>query len=87
MLGWLDLPRFTAGCAFGPLIAACREWANGEAASPEEVVAVVYAYAVRQLKYANTDKQLARALIRACLEYFQSKWGNSADCIADAVGA
>jgi hypothetical protein len=46
---------------------ACRDWANSEAASPEEVFAVAYGFAMRQLKYDDTDKVLARALIRACI--------------------
>jgi hypothetical protein len=28
---------------------------------------VAYGYAMRQLKYGDTDKALARALIRACI--------------------
>jgi len=71
MLEWTQIDRATAGCQFGPFVTACREWANGEAGSPDEVVAVAYAYAMRQLKYRDTNKQLARALIRACIEYFR----------------
>lgn len=64
---WVEVDRFIQGCAFGPFIRACREWALAEAGSPEEVVAVAYGYALRQLKYGDTDKVLARALIRACI--------------------
>ena len=64
------LDRFTINCPFAPFIEACRGWANAEAGSPGEVIAVGYAYAMRQLRYADTDKQLARALIRACIQYF-----------------
>ncbi len=69
---WPQLDKFTAGCQFSQFISACREWANAEAGSPEEVIAVGYAYAMRQLKYADTDKALARALIRGCISYFHS---------------
>ena len=58
MNAWVDVDRFIQGCSFGPFIKACREWALAEAASPEEVVAVAYGYAVRQLKYDDTDKVL-----------------------------
>jgi len=64
---WIAAESFAEGCAFSPFITACRAWASAEAASPEEVIAVAYGYAVRQLKYADTDKALARALIRACI--------------------
>jgi hypothetical protein len=83
MLGWNSLASLTAAI-LGRFIAACRERANGEAASPEEVVAVAYAYGVRQLKYEDTDKTLARALIRGCIDYFQSRWGDAEDCTGKA---
>jgi hypothetical protein len=67
MSQWPTTGDYTQGCAFGPFIVACRDWANGEAASSEEVVAVAYGYAMRHLKYEDTDKALARALIRACI--------------------
>ena len=67
---WATPERYTDGCAFAPFIAACRTWALAEAASPDEVVAVAYAYALRQLRYADTNKALARALIRACIAHF-----------------
>jgi aminoglycoside phosphotransferase (APT) family kinase protein len=67
MQAWVTVGRFAANCQFSPFIIACREWAQAEAASLEEVVASAYAYAARQLKYTDTDKQLARALIQACV--------------------
>lgn len=70
MLVWPDPAAFARGCGFAPFIQACRDWAYAEAGSADEVIAVGYAYAMRQLKYADTDKHLARALIRSCIEYF-----------------
>jgi CheY-like chemotaxis protein len=67
---WPDLARFTRGCGFAPFVEACRAWARAEAASEDEVIAVGYGYAMRQLKYRDTNKQLARALIRSCVQYF-----------------
>ena len=69
IMQWPVLERFTEGCAFAPFVVACRQWALADAGSPDEVVAGAYAYAVRQLKYADTDKTLARALIRACIAH------------------
>jgi CheY-like chemotaxis protein len=60
---WMTMEQYTEGCAFAPFITACRDWALAEAGSPEEV----YAYAMRQLKYPDTNKVLARALIRTCI--------------------
>jgi hypothetical protein len=70
MRHWVDVNQFVIGCSFADFIRACRAWAIAEAASPEEVVAAAYAYAVRQLKYPDTNKALARALINACVAHF-----------------
>jgi CheY-like chemotaxis protein len=70
LVAWPDLAAFTRGCGFAPFIQACREWANAEAGSADEVIAVGYGYAMRQLKYRDTDKHRARALIRSCIQYF-----------------
>ena len=74
MKEWFDVDRFIQGCSFGLFIKACREWALAEAASAEEVVAVAYGYAVRQLKYGDTDKVRARALIRACIDRLKARY-------------
>jgi len=71
MLAWSDVGQFTINCEFPSFVSACRDWANAEAGSPEEVIAVAYAYGMRQLKYPDTDKLLARALIRGCIEALQ----------------
>lgn len=69
MTRWPLPKQFTDECPFAAFIVGCREWALQAAASPEEVIALAYAYAARQLRYEDTDKVLARALIRACIEY------------------
>jgi hypothetical protein len=69
MTHWVAVDQYVEGCAFAPFIRACRAWANAEAGSPDEVVAVAYAYALRQLKYDDTDTTLARTLIRACIAH------------------
>jgi CheY-like chemotaxis protein len=67
MANWVTPGEFVKDCAFGPFILGCRAWANDAAASPEEVIAMAYAYAMRQLKYSDTRKPLLRALIKACI--------------------
>jgi CheY-like chemotaxis protein len=68
MANWISAEDFSKGCAFAPFILGCRAWANDAAASQEEVVAIAYAYAMRQLKYGDTRKPLLRALIAACIK-------------------
>jgi CheY-like chemotaxis protein len=67
MAHWMTIDQYVEGCSFAGFIRACRTWALAEAGSPQEVSAVAYAYGLRQLKYPDTDKDLARALIRACI--------------------
>jgi CheY-like chemotaxis protein len=62
---WFDLERYVAHSPCAAVVRACREWAYASAASDREIAAVVYAYAVRQLKFSDTDHQLALALARA----------------------
>ena len=64
---WADLDAFCAGVAYEPFIRSCRAWATGVAASPEEVLAVAYSYALRQVKYDDTDKALVRDIVSACI--------------------
>ena len=77
MSQWSATVDYTQGSALGSFITACRDWANGEAASPEEVFAVAYGYAMRQLKYDEIDKALAWALSgrasRGYLDYWNTR--------------
>ncbi len=64
---WPDVAVYVAGAPFEAYLRACREWASAVAGSEQEVVAVGYAFAMRQLKYDDTDKEIARAIIRGCI--------------------
>jgi CheY-like chemotaxis protein len=69
---WADLDVYVAGCPAANFIRACREWATEVAAGQREIAAVAYGYLVRQLKYADTNKVLALALIQGVHEWFMS---------------
>ncbi len=64
---WTDLDAYCRGAAYEPFIRSCRAWAGSVAGSPQEVLAVAYSYALRQLKYEDTDKALVRAIVNACI--------------------
>ncbi len=64
---WTDLDAYCAGAVYEPFIRSCRSWAESVAASPHEVLAVAYSYALRQIKYNDTDKALVRAIVSACI--------------------
>lgn len=70
---WTNVEQFVRGCSFPRFITACREWAQAEAGSTDEIVAVAYGYGLRQLKYDDTDKELARALLQNCIEHFSNR--------------
>ncbi|MCK3775233.1 phosphotransferase [Ensifer sesbaniae] len=64
---WADLEEYVQGCAFADFIRGCRGWAHDVAGSPQEVIAIAYAYGLRQLKYPDTRKDLARSLIMGAI--------------------
>ena len=43
----------------------CRAWAYDAAGSGREVLASAYSYLIRQLKYSDTDKELALRLLES----------------------
>ncbi|MGK2957876.1 MAG: response regulator [Acidimicrobiales bacterium] len=64
---WFDLDDYVLDCPVADFVRACRTWAchQGVAAGDREVAAAVYGFALRQLKYDETDKELALAIYRA----------------------
>jgi DNA-binding NarL/FixJ family response regulator len=67
---WTKLDEYVRDCPFAEFIRACRAWAHSVAVGPREIYANVYGYSVLQLKYADTDKDLARSLIIGMIEAF-----------------
>ncbi len=68
---WHDVSFYTSGSAAEPFVAACRSAAFRLAAGPREVYASAYAYALRQLKYRDTDKALAGAILQCAVSQFE----------------
>jgi hypothetical protein len=67
---WGDLDLYLIGCPIASFIRECREWALRVAAGNREVAASAYAYLLRQLKYDDTNKDLALALLTGVKAYF-----------------
>ncbi|GMU40674.1 MAG: hypothetical protein AMXMBFR23_15400 [Chloroflexota bacterium] len=63
---WLDLDAYVADCPVAPVIVACREWAM-RCADHEQLCAVAYAHAARQLKYPDVDPSIAIAVLSSCV--------------------
>jgi len=64
---WSDLDAYVVGCPQEEFVRECRKWALSATHSPRALLACVYAHAIRQLGYKETDKELSRALIRGAI--------------------
>ena len=69
---WGDLDAYLAGCPAGEFVRECREWAGRVAAGQREIATAAYSYLVRQLKYEDTNKELALALLDGVKRYYET---------------
>jgi len=67
---WANLDDFLVGCPVEPFVRATRAWANAAAVGQRQICVTAYICALRQLKYKDTDKDIARAIIRAAISAF-----------------
>lgn len=67
---WGDLDAYLIGCPFPKFVCECRRWALCVAAGKREVAASAYSYLIRQLKYKNTNKALAVALLDGIKSFY-----------------
>jgi DNA-binding NarL/FixJ family response regulator len=65
--GWFNLTAYTKDCPIPAFVSASREWALAVSQSDRALLAMVYAYCVRQLRYLDTDKAQAHTLINHAL--------------------
>lgn len=72
-LTWGSVERYVQGCPFAGFVRESRTWAGCVAAGRREVAASAYSYLVRQLKYEDTDKNLALALLQGVREFCEGK--------------
>ena len=63
---WFQLTEYARDSPVPETIAACRQWALSNV-SRRELAAVVYAHALRQLKYGGTNKAVAVAIARSAM--------------------
>jgi CheY-like chemotaxis protein len=60
---WGDLDAFLQDCPFPNFVRGCRDNAHACGAGEREVAAAAYSYLIRQLRYSDTDKERALALL------------------------
>lgn len=69
---WGELDAYLSGCPYPDFVGGCREWALRVATGSREIAATAYSYLLRQLKYPDTNKDRALALIDGVRAYYES---------------
>lgn len=69
---WGDLDVYLDECPFPQFVRECRAWALSVAAGKREVAASAYSYLIRQLKYEDTNKVRAVALLDGIRSYYDA---------------
>ena len=70
---WGDLENYLNSCPFPAFVRECRSWALRLAAGRREMAASAYSYLARQLKYGDTDKQLALTLLEGVRRLYDAR--------------
>lgn len=68
---WGSLDRYVRGSPAEAFVRECRAWALRLAAGRRELAATAYSYLVRQLKYDDTDKELALRLLVGVRAFYE----------------
>jgi hypothetical protein len=69
---WGSLEAYLEGCTAAEFIRECRRWAARVSAGNREIAASAYSYLVRQLKYDDTKKDLALALLQGVKSFYDA---------------
>ena len=67
---WGDLDAYLENCPFPEFVRECRNWALRVAVGKREVAVSAYSYLARQLKYDDTDKDRALALLDGVQSFY-----------------
>jgi CheY-like chemotaxis protein len=69
---WADRDRFCAESPFPNYSRKCRDWAFSQGGSDRAVYATAYSYALRQMKYEDTNHPVALAIARSAISAFNT---------------
>ena len=67
---WSDLDYYLDDCPFPQFVRECRAWAVCVAVGNREIAASAYSYLIRQLKYEDTNKERALALLDGVRSFY-----------------
>ncbi|MEP1216507.1 MAG: phosphotransferase [Marinobacter sp.] len=68
---WTDLNSYLQECPYSDEIGFCREWIRRIGVGNRELAACLYSYALRQLKYDDTDESRALNLIDVAFDLYE----------------
>lgn len=69
---WMDIDKYLEGCPIPNEIRFCRQWSENASAGNRDIAASLYAYSLRQLKYPETNKELALKLLESSRRIFEN---------------
>jgi CheY-like chemotaxis protein len=69
---WGSIDAYLERCPAAEFIHECREWAARVSAGNREIAASAYSYLIRQLKYDDTNKDLALALLQGVKSFYDA---------------
>ncbi|HBF47724.1 MAG TPA: response regulator, partial [Shewanella frigidimarina] len=69
---WENLELYLEGCPIAEDIRFCRAWGQRVQAGNRELAACLYSYSLRQLKYKETNKEIALGLLQAAIRIYDN---------------
>ena len=69
---WGELDIYLVDCPFPEFVRECRAWALRVGAGNRDVAASAYSYLIRQLKYEDTNKERALALLEGVKKFYEA---------------
>ncbi len=69
---WQNIDEYIKDCPIYEEIIFCRNWLKRIKASNREIAAILYTYTLRQLKYKDTNKEIALELLNTANEMIEN---------------
>ena len=73
-LSWSEYANFANKSGYERIIEKCRQWASDTVQSDRAINATGFAFAIRQLKYPDTNKGLALAIAKSAIDAFEKSY-------------
>lgn len=67
---WPELSVYVSGCPIKEFVEHCRKWTIAAKRGNREAFACVYAFALRQLMFRDTDHEIAKAFLESAARWY-----------------